>query len=254
VRRSGLGRTATPRRHVVVRQATLRDAAQLATVYQHAFGPETPADVRRRRRRRDPPRETLVAVVDGVIASTVEVQYRDLIVGGVPIRTGGIAGVATRWEYRHHGLATRLMREAIRRVRSRGISNTTLFTGTNLPAIRIYTRLGYSETSKWQVFRDIRRPVDFLRSRFEYRSKWLGRNGSLVRRSENRSLGAGTVAFSSPAHDGGPRSRSKGGRSPSGPGGGARRTSWCEGAQAACSIASATDSPTMNTPAEAGSA
>ena len=176
---------------VVIRRARMRDAAQLAKVYHHAFGPTTPEDVRRWMRRRAPPAETFVAVVDGVVASTVEVLYRDLIIGGVPIRTGGIAGVATRWEYRHRGLATRLMREAIRRIRSRGISSATLFTGTNLPAIRIYTRLGYSETSAWQVFREFRRPVDFLRTRFEYRSKWLPRTPfgtSLLRGWKSRLL------------------------------------------------------------------
>jgi len=158
---------------VVIRSATLRDAVGLAVVYRHAFGPGTAAGVRRALRRGDFPRDLLVALVDGVVASTVEVQYRKLLVDGVPLWTGGIAGVATRWEYRGRGLATRLMREAIRRIRARGISNTTLFTGHQLPAIRIYQRLGYSETSDWRVLYDIRRPVAWIAKRFEWRSRWM---------------------------------------------------------------------------------
>ncbi len=162
-----------PRGRVVVRTATERDAAALALVYRHAFGPRTAAGVRRSLRRRDFPRDLLVALVDGVVASTVDVQYRKLLVDGVPLWTGGIAGVATRWEHRGRGLATRLMREAIRRIRARGISNTSLFTGHHLPAIRIYERLGYAETSDWRILDDIRRPVPWIAKRFEWRSRWM---------------------------------------------------------------------------------
>src|SRR5438093_5415962 len=122
---------------VVVRTATERDAAGLAVVYRHAFGPRTPQQVRAAMRDPDVRRDLLVALVDGVVASTVNIQYRRLLVDGVPILTGGIASVATHWDYRGRGLATRLMKEAIRRMRARGVSNTTLFTGHNLPAIRI---------------------------------------------------------------------------------------------------------------------
>ncbi len=158
---------------VVVRTATERDAPALARVYRDAYGPITARDVRTWMRLPECPREYLVAVVDGVVASTVNIQYRELLVDGVPIRTGGIAGVATHGEYRRQGLATRLMREAIRRIRTRGISNTSLFTGYDLPAIRIYRRLGYSETADWRGFHDARRPVEWIRKRFEFRGKWL---------------------------------------------------------------------------------
>ena len=158
---------------VVVRTATERDAAGLAVVYRHAFGPRTPQQVRAAMRDPDVRRDLLVALVDGVVASTVNIQYRRLLVDGVPILTGGIASVATHWDYRGRGLATRLMKEAIRRMRARGVSNTTLFTGHNLPAIRIYRRLGYSETSDWRTFIDVRRPVAWVTKRFDYRSDWL---------------------------------------------------------------------------------
>jgi predicted N-acetyltransferase YhbS len=162
-----------PKGRVVVRTAMERDAAGIALVYRHAFGPSTAAGVRQALRRREFPRDLLVALVDGVVASTVDVQYRTLVVDGVPLRTGGIAGVATRWEYRGRGLATRLMREAIRRIRVRGISNTTLFTGHHLPAIRIYERFAYTETADWRILYDIRRPVPWIAKRFEWRSRWM---------------------------------------------------------------------------------
>ena len=161
------------RGRVVVRTATVRDAPALARVYRDAYGPVTVRDVRTWMRLPETRREYLVAVVDGVVASTVNIQYRELLVDGVPIRTGGIAGVATHGAYRRRGLATRLMREAIHRIRARGISNTTLFTGYDLPAIRIYRRLGYTETAGWRAFHDARRPVDWIRTRFDFRGKWL---------------------------------------------------------------------------------
>lgn len=160
-------------RRVVVRTATERDAKGLALVYRHAFGPRTAREVRAGLRQREFPRDLLVAVVDGVVASTVDVQYRRLLVDGVPLWTGGIAGVATLWDYRGRGLATRLMKEAIQRIRARGVSNTSLFTGHNLPAIRIYDRLGYRETSDWRIIYDIRKPVAWIAKRFEWRSRWL---------------------------------------------------------------------------------
>ncbi len=118
-------------------------------------------------------REYLVAVVDGVVASTVDIEIIELYVDGVRVRTGGIAGVATHAAYRHRGLATRLMRGAMRRIRARGISSATLFTGYDLPAIRIYRRLGYTETADWQSLYEAPRPVDWIRGRFEYRGRWL---------------------------------------------------------------------------------
>jgi ribosomal protein S18 acetylase RimI-like enzyme len=162
-----------PRGRVVIRTATRRDAAGLALVYRHAFGPRTAREVRADLRPREFTRDLLVALIDGTVASTVDVQYRRLLVDGVPLWTGGIAGVATRWDYRGRGLATRLMKEAIRRIRARGVSNTSLFTGHNLPAIRIYERLGYRETSDWQTIYDIRKPVAWIAKRFEWRSRWL---------------------------------------------------------------------------------
>jgi len=177
-----------PRGRVIVRLATRRDASALARVYTDAFGPTAPRDVRRGFASKDPEEEILVAVVDGVLASAVSIQYRELLIDGVPIRTGGIAGVATRWDYRQRGLATRLMKESLRRIRARGICNTTLFTGHNLPAIRIYTHLGYSQTSDWRIFYDFRRPVPWIEKRFEYRTRWLRRTpfGTEALRTWNR--------------------------------------------------------------------
>ncbi len=158
---------------VVVRRATPRDAPALARVYRDAYGPVSTRDVRTWMRRPEARREYLVAVVDGVVASSVSIEYLDLLVDGVRVRTGGIAGVATHGAHRRRGLATRLMREAHRRIRARGISNATLFTGYDLPAIRIYRRLGYTETSDWHDRYEALRPVEWIKGRFEYRGKWL---------------------------------------------------------------------------------
>ena len=158
---------------VVVRRQRPSDAAALAQVYTDAFGPTTAAQVRRHRR--DVPYETFVATVDGTVAAAVTIEYLTLLVDGVPIRTGGIAGVATRWDYRRRGLATRVLDVCHRRLRERGISNATLFTGRNLPAIRIYERTGYSEVADWVRFLEVRDPVRWIGERFVYRSEWLPR-------------------------------------------------------------------------------
>jgi ribosomal protein S18 acetylase RimI-like enzyme len=164
-----------PRPRITIRRATERDAAAIARIFTDAFGPSSPKDVRKGMRLRDCRQEYLVAVVDGVPVSILIIQYRELLVDGVPMRTGGIAGVATHWAYRGRGLATALMRDAIRRIRARGISNTTLFTGRHLPAIRIYSRLGYTETEDWRVFYDVRQPGAWIGARFGYRTRWLPR-------------------------------------------------------------------------------
>jgi len=162
-----------PKPRVVIRLATQRDAPALTRVFRDAYGPIPTAAIRRWMRSKDCRKDFLVAVVDGVVASSVNIQYRELLIDGVPIRTGGIAGVATHGAYRHRGLATRLMKEALRRIRDRGVSNASLFTGFNLPAIRIYRRFGYSEVSAWRSFEDVRRPMEWMKGRFAFRGRWL---------------------------------------------------------------------------------
>jgi ribosomal protein S18 acetylase RimI-like enzyme len=159
---------------VVVRLERPSDYVQLARVYTDAFAPTTAGDLRRVRRQR-PREQTLVAVVDGVVASAVSIEIGELLVDGIPVRTGCIASVATDWDHRRQGLATLLLREAHRRLRARGVSNASLFTLYNLPAIRIYKRFGYTETSAWRRFLKLYRPIPWLEARFAYRSNWLKR-------------------------------------------------------------------------------
>ncbi len=180
-----------PSKRPKIRTATVKDAPELARIYTDAFAPVTAADVRRSMKRKDARAERIVAVVDGKVVASVTVIYFNLVVDGVPIRTGAIAGVATRWSYRRQGLATILMRAAIKRIKARGISNSTLFTGVQLPAKRIYERLGYSETSRWLRLADIRKPVDVLKRVFDERSRWLPRTpyaGPALKRWRERVL------------------------------------------------------------------
>ncbi len=125
--------------------------------------------------RKDFPGEIVVAVVDGIVVAAVTILYIDVMVDGVKMRTGGIAGVATRWDYRRRGLATKLLHESIKRIRSKGVATSMLFTGVQLPSRRIYHRLGYTETSRWLRYSAFYRPVDVLRRSFEFRSKWFAR-------------------------------------------------------------------------------
>ncbi len=166
---------ASKKRRIVIRRATLKDAPQLAKVYNDAFGPTNTQDVRRWMSRKDYRRETIVAVVDGVVASAVSILYLNLMVNGTPMRTGGVAAVATRWDYRRQGLSTRLLREANRAIKAKGVSNATLYTSFSLPAIRVYRRVGYKELMRRTQITAIYNPVEELKRAFKDRSRWFPR-------------------------------------------------------------------------------
>ncbi len=161
------------RPRIEIRRSGAGDAIQLARVFTDSFGPTTPSDVRRWLKRKDFHRERFVAVVDGVVAANVTLLDIDLVIDGVPLRTIGIAAVATRWDYRRMGLATKLVDKAIERAKERGRSVVTLFTGVNLPAKRIYERAGFIETKRWTRYQTIHDPNRLLERYFAWRSQWL---------------------------------------------------------------------------------
>ncbi len=166
---------ASKKRRIIIRRATLKDAPQLAKVYNDAFGPTNTQDVRRWMSRKDYRRETIVAVVGGVVASAVSILYLNLMIAGTLMKTGGVAAVATRWDYRRQGLSTRLLREANRTIKAKGISNATLYTSFSLPAIRVYRRVGYKEVMKRTQITAIYNPVEELKRAFKDRSRWFTR-------------------------------------------------------------------------------
>lgn len=106
-----------------------------------------------------------VAVDNGQIVSTLRVFIRSMFLHGEPVSVGGIGEVSTLPEYRRRGLATQLLKDAIRFMEEREIAVSSLH-GSQ----RIYSAEGWesvprhearqhfseSESTDWTI-----RPVDF---------------------------------------------------------------------------------------------
>jgi len=89
----------------------------------------------------------LVAEYDGRVVGHVQLILRKLKMGVRKyLLNGGIANVSTDPEFRRRGIATNLMRLAIKVCRERGIPLSGLFTGYPGTAHRVYRRVGYANT------------------------------------------------------------------------------------------------------------
>lgn len=106
-----------------------------------------------------------IAVDNGTIVSTVRVFIRKMFLHGEPITVGGIGEVSTRPEYRRRGLATQLLKDAIRFMEDREIAMSALHGSQHIYAIegwekipRYYARQSFSaeKRSAWAV-----RPANF---------------------------------------------------------------------------------------------
>jgi len=99
------------------------------------------------------PEDIFIGVVDGKLVSAVELVSERLHHGeGVYIKTAGISGVCTDSDYRHKGIVSNLMRIALEQSKARGLSNASLYTGLDIPAHRIYERLGFVDILTWRMF------------------------------------------------------------------------------------------------------
>jgi len=95
------------------------------------------------------------------------------------LKTAGISGVCTDSEYRKKGIVTNLMKLALDSAMQKGVSNSSLYTGLDIPAHRIYQRLGFVDVMTSRTYtRFIDYPSVFTR--------WL--------RYLNRSLKASKIA------------------------------------------------------------
>jgi putative acetyltransferase len=87
-----------------------------------------------------------VAEKDGKIVSHVQLVVRDLKVGpGATLRVAGIANVSTLRDFRRDGISTKLLMHAINGAEEQGFPCTALFTGAQIPAHRIYLKLGLTD-------------------------------------------------------------------------------------------------------------
>jgi predicted N-acetyltransferase YhbS len=87
-----------------------------------------------------------LAEKDGKIVSHVQLVVRDLKVGSAAtLRVAGIANVSTLRDFRRDGISTKLLGHAIESAKEKGFACTALFTGAQIPAHRIYLKLGLTD-------------------------------------------------------------------------------------------------------------
>lgn len=143
-----------------VRNYVKGDEVALARIFRECFGPKTPRLLKESfRRHRVRPEDVFVGVADGKLVSSVEVLFKDLHHGeGLYLKTAGISDVCTDSDYRRKGILTHLMKLSLDYARQNGASNTSLYTGLDIPAHRIYQRLGFVDI---MTFRSFRKYIDF---------------------------------------------------------------------------------------------
>jgi len=128
-----------------VRNYKKGDEMHIARIYSECFGPATPRRLKKWHRLHGTlPEHVFIGVVDGKPVSSVEFVFKQLHLGeGVYLKTGGISGVCTDSDYRHKGIVTSLMKAGLNYTENSGASNSSLYTGLNIPAHRIYSRFGF---------------------------------------------------------------------------------------------------------------
>jgi len=137
-----------------VRNFLKGDEVALAKIFSECFEPVTPSRVRRWHRSSGVcPEDLFIAVVDEKPVSHVEVVFKQLHHGeGVYLKTAGIGGVCTDSDYRKKGIVTNLMKLALGHAQQNGASNASLYTGLDIPAHRVYQRLGFVDIMTWRTY------------------------------------------------------------------------------------------------------
>jgi predicted N-acetyltransferase YhbS len=83
--------------------------------------------------------QTRIVEIGGRIVSHVRIFHRQMLLRGVALPVGGIGSVATHPDYRRHGFATALLRDAIEQMERAGYALSFLWTGL----APFYERLGW---------------------------------------------------------------------------------------------------------------
>jgi len=129
----------------IIRNFRKGDEVAMAKNFSECFGPATPSRVRKWfRLRKILPEQVFIGEVDGKSVSDVELIFMQLHLGeGVYTKTGGISYVCTDSDYRRKGIVTNLLKQSLDYAERSGASNSSLFTGLDIPAHRIYSHLGF---------------------------------------------------------------------------------------------------------------
>ena len=75
------------------------------------------------------PENSRIAVVDGVVASVVQVFDREMLIHGVPVSLGGIGSVGTDPRYTRQGLSNKVLVDTAKYMTDRGVVLSSLGTG-----------------------------------------------------------------------------------------------------------------------------
>jgi len=106
----------------------------------------------------------LVAEVGGRVVGHLQVVLRKVYIGDALVDVCGIANVCTHPEFRGRGIATRLVSEALKLCRSRGLPIASLLTGYASEGYRVYRALGFSNTGFLNFYIGTRESVERLLS------------------------------------------------------------------------------------------
>jgi len=137
-----------------IRNFVKGDEVALSGIFSECFGPTTPRRLKEWYRSYGVrPEDVFVGVVDGKLVSCVELVFKQLHHGeGVYVKTAGLSGVCTDSDYRCKGIVSSLMKTALEKNRQNGLSNASLYTGLDMPAHRIYERLGFVDVLTWRTY------------------------------------------------------------------------------------------------------
>lgn len=140
--------------HYVVRHYRKGDEAHLAKIYSECFHHITPRRIKQGfRLNKTLPEQVFIGEIDGKPVSCVEMVSKQLHLGeDVYLKTSGISGVCTDSDYRHKGIVTNLMKLSLNHAENSGASNSSLYTGLDIPAHRIYSRLGFIDIMTRRIY------------------------------------------------------------------------------------------------------
>lgn len=164
----------------LVRNYKKGDEVCLAEIYSECFSPITARIVKKWHRRAGViPEHIFIGEVEGKPISSVVLEFKKLHLGDeeVYLKTGGIAGVCTDSDYRRKGIMTNLMKHALNYTRQSGVSNSALFTDLDIPAHRIYSRLGFVDITTEKSF------LKYLDYSFIFK-RWIRRRNRLLKHAK----------------------------------------------------------------------
>lgn len=160
----------------LIRNYKKGDEVRLAEIFSECFSPTTPRRIRKWLRRvKVLPEHIVIGEVEGKLVSSVDLEFQKLHLGEeVCLKTGGIGGVCTDSDYRRRGIMTNLMKQALNYTEQSGVSNSALFTDLDIPAHRIYSRLGFVDITTEKSF------IKYLDYPFFFK-RWIRRRNRLLR-------------------------------------------------------------------------